>query len=478
MVSVRAPVLNRPGRLIRFFGKTCPDLDLFPTSGSSNGQKDFEANQNHFGAGDIPFKEADHTEISDTIANGGQNKPFFHIPFQLGAIEIFHSVPDSAGKKVELDACTLAKIFSRTIKYWDHEDIKKLNPTLNIPANQAIKVATRTSGSSSTSLTSQYLDLLAGANSQECPGAWSLHKDCSPDPECPEKKYGSKIKWPTDVEKVVGSSGMSSYLGKNEWAIGYVDAGHGWEKNLKEVELKNKNGEWVTSKTAEIEKAGTSVTLPPSFKDSWHNVSLMNAAGDTTFPITTFSYMYIHENQPDGESARLLEAFATFVLSDEGQDMLEDFGFVKLATDTLTKSRDALASVNWGTSAAWEFETADGKVGKDKDGNTIVGGLDSNGVATGANGLKVFSGKRGAWGDYERGVIKSDLEKLATRVATLEGHHEEPVKWYEDPQNQIDSALALGSLAFILGFIGTVLGGVALTRIKRASGGKYSGNIV
>ena len=43
---------------------------------------------------------------------------------------------------------------------------------------------------------------------------------------------------------------------------------------------------------------------------------------------------------------------------------------------------------------------------------------------------------------------------------------------------QIDSALALGSLAFILGFIGTVLGGVALTRIKRASGGKYSGNIV
>ena len=457
------------------FGKTSPDLDLFPTSGSSTGQKDFKANQNHFGAGDIPFKEADHKAISDTIANNGQNKPFFHIPFQIGAIGIFHSVPDSAGKKVELDACTLAKIFSRTIKYWDHEDIKKLNPTLNIPANQAIKVATRTKGSSSTSLTSQYLDLLAGANSQECPGAWSLHKDCSPDPECPEKKYGSKIKWPTDVEKVVGSSGMSSYLGKNEWAIGYVDAGHGWEKNLKEVELKNKNGKWVTSKTAEIEKAGTSVDLPPNFKNSWHEISLMDAAGDTTFPICTFSYLYIHETQLNGESARLLEAFATFVLSDEGQGMLKEFGFVKLAADTLAKSRAALASVTWDppggtTTTAWEFETA---TAKNKDGGAITGAGGS-----GPNGLKVFSVKRGAWGDYERGVIKSDLEKLAARVATLEGHHEEPVKWYEDPQNQIDSALALGSLAFILGFIGTVLGGVALTRIKRASGGKYSGNIV
>ena len=464
MVSVRAPVpstpINRPRCLIRLFGKTSPDLDLFPTSGSSTGQKDFKAEQNHFGSGDIPFSSDNYNEVTTT--NG---KPFFHIPFQLGAIGIFHSVPDSAGKKVDLDACTLAKIFSRTIKYWDHEDIKKLNPTLNIPANQAIKVATRTKGSSSTSLTSQYLNLLAGASSTECPNAWSLHATGDVN-----KKYGSDIAWPSDVEKVEGSSGMSNYLAKNEWAIGYVDAGHGWEKNLKEVELKNKNGKWVTSKTAEIAKAGTEVQLPPNFKNSWHEISLMNAAGDTTFPICTFSYLYIHETQLNGESARLLQAFATFVLSDEGQGMLAEFGFVKLAADTLAKSRTALASVTWGTSTAWEFETA---TGKNKDGGAIAGLAGS-----GPNGLKVFSVKRGAWGDYERGVIKSDLEKLAARVATLEGHHDEPVPWYEDPQKQIDGALALGSLAFILGFIGTVLGGVALTRIKRSTGGKYSGNIV
>ena len=66
----------------------------------------------------------------------------------------------------------------------------------------------------------------------------------------------------------------------------------------------------------------------------------------------------------------------------------------------------------------------------------------------------------------------------AAMSAVLEGHHDEPVKWYEDPKKQIDGALALGSLAFILGFIGTVLGGVALTKIKRMSGGKYSNNIV
>ena len=55
---------------------------------------------------------------------------------------------------------------------------------------------------------------------------------------------------------------MSGYLAANEWAIGYVDSGHGHEKKLKEVELKNKNGKWVTSKTADIAAAGDAVDPP------------------------------------------------------------------------------------------------------------------------------------------------------------------------------------------------------------------------
>ena len=445
------------------FGKTPPDLDLFHTSGSSTGQKDFIANQNHFGAGDIPFKSADYTTVTTT-----NSKPFFHIPFQLGAIGIFHSVPDSAGSKVDLDGCTLAKIFSRQIKFWDHADIMKLNPTLSIPANTPIKVATRTLGSSSTSLTTQYLDLMAGASSTECANTWTLGS-------------GSTITWPEGVEKVEGSSGMSGFLAANEWSIGYVDAGHGHEKKLKEVELKNKNGKWVTSKTADIAAAGDAVTnIPTTWSNSWADVSLMNAAGDTTFPICTFSYLYIHSTQLSGESSALLQAFVTFVLSDDGQKMVEEFGFVKLSTATLLKARNVVKNVNNGgitwPSTPWKFETS---TGKGHDAGAWVG-HDSVAIATlsDPNGEKTFSVKRGAWGDYARGVLESDLDKLVARVAVLEGHHDEPVKWYEDPKKQIDGALALGSLAFILGFIGTVLGGVALTKIKRMSGGKYSNNIV
>ena len=383
------------------FGKIPPDLDLFPTSGSRTGQVDFMFDQNHFGSGDIPFKTDDYTTVTTT-----NSKPFFHIPFQLGAYGIFHSVPDSAGSKVDLDGCTLAKIFSRQIKFWDHADILALNPNLNIPANTPIKVATRTFGSSSTSLTTSYLDLVAGASSTDCPNTWTLGS-------------GSTISWPADVDYVEGSSGMSGYLAANPWAIGYVDSGHGHEKKLKEVELKNKNGKWVTSKTADIAAAGDAVTLPTTWSNSWADISLMNAAGDTTFPICTFSYLYIHTTPPTGDSGRLLQAFVTFVLSDEGQKMVQEFGFVKLSAATLLKARDAVKTITW-PSTPWKFETF---TGKGHDAGTWIG-HDSVAIATlsDPNGEKTFSVKRSS----RVSLVDVDVDLLKAKVDLLEASSSGP----------------------------------------------------
>ena len=49
-----------------------------------------------------------------------------HIPFALGAIAVFHSVPtgEIGGESLKLDACLLAKIFGGAITTWDHADIK------------------------------------------------------------------------------------------------------------------------------------------------------------------------------------------------------------------------------------------------------------------------------------------------------------------------------------------------------------------
>merc|ERR1719214_566276 len=85
------------------------------------------------------------------------SREMVHLPFVVGAIAVFHSVPGTAtSTPIDLDACTLAKVFSRQITTWDHPDIKALNPGMTMPS-QAIVVVRRVLGSSSTSGLTNYL---------------------------------------------------------------------------------------------------------------------------------------------------------------------------------------------------------------------------------------------------------------------------------------------------------------------------------
>ena len=63
-----------------------------------------------FGAGDIPFDKGDFAAMQ------AAGRDFFHIPFVLGAISMFHSVPEAeAPGGLNMTGCVLAKLFSRNI---------------------------------------------------------------------------------------------------------------------------------------------------------------------------------------------------------------------------------------------------------------------------------------------------------------------------------------------------------------------------
>ena len=121
--------------------------------GSSTGQAEFKggdnfAPNNDFGSGDIPISTEDYNALT---AAGVE---FVHLPIVLGAISLFHSVPNVStvpGQGLNLTACVIARIFKREITTWDHEDVQAMNPNLNLPSeNYPITVAHRVLGSSST----------------------------------------------------------------------------------------------------------------------------------------------------------------------------------------------------------------------------------------------------------------------------------------------------------------------------------------
>ena len=402
---------------------------------------------------------------------------FIQVPFVIGGIGFFHSVPASYGE-IDLDACLLAKIFNRDITRWNDPEILVNNPNL-ASLDQPITVARRVEGSSSTSLITKYLN-------QKCPEVWAPAATMVGKEPCSATKTSSCVTWASDTVEAEGSGGISGYLAENPYSISYIDNGHGLSSGLGEIALKNADGNFVKPSTEDAVAGaalGSTGTLGATrdaslYTSTWADVTLMDQAGESTWPICTFSYMYI-ENDMSGwttgdepKTAALVKAFAQFVLSEEAQDMLPEFGFVGLPSSILLKARTAVNAIVLPAGAeAWKFE---------KDTNDL---LDMQTGVTDAmqsiigQGPLIFSSKRSAYADYERTKLVEKVAALQAQVTTLQAEHVtlHPRAWYDDPTKQIEGAAAVGALGFIFGFIGLVLGAVAMTRVKglakNASGG-------
>ena len=117
--------------------------------GASSAELLSEEPHNDFGSGDIPLSKYYYNALKE------KDIEMVHLPYVLGAISLFHNipnVPDGPGG-LNLTSCVIAQIFGRKITTWDDPAIIKLNEnlaTLLPRKNFPIKVARRVHGSSST----------------------------------------------------------------------------------------------------------------------------------------------------------------------------------------------------------------------------------------------------------------------------------------------------------------------------------------
>jgi len=258
--------------------------------------------------------------------------------------------------------------------------------------NPTIKAARRVLGSSSTSLMSQYLNLV-------CPDRWDigvgkggLNKDGS---------MKAPV-WPESTVPQQGSDGVANYVAATDFAIGYLDAGHGHKLGMNEIKLQNKDGMYLTSKEANIAGAANSATLPASDGD-WSAVSLLDQAGDNTWPITTFSYLYLRKDlTPLGSAGGVLRAFMQYVLSEEGQALVADYGFEPVSQKVLDLNAAAMSQLRFDPKAPmWDFELA---------GTTRP--LDGASLYT-------FSGKRRDTDLYQIASLEAKMAKMEETIAKM-----------------------------------------------------------
>ncbi len=293
----------------KWFGeyqKTHKDAQFnYQSIGSGGGIKQITARTVDFGASDAPMSDA---EIA--AAPG-----IMHIPTVLGAVAVvYNGLP--AGLKLSPEA--LADLFLGKITKWNDARIAMLNPGMKLP-DVAVTIAHRSDGSGTTAVFTDYL----GKVSSE----WKS-----------KVGVGKAVKWPVGLGGK-GNEGVTGLCKSTPGALGYVELAYASQNKLTMASLRNADGEFVAPSIASTSAAAAGVTLPADFR-----VSITNAKGKASYPISAFTYILLYKDQADAAKGRALTQFLWWA-THEGQVVAGPLDYAPLPAAVVSKVETALRTI-------------------------------------------------------------------------------------------------------------------------------------
>ncbi|MBI6855408.1 phosphate ABC transporter substrate-binding protein PstS [Pseudomonas lijiangensis] len=276
------------------YSKNSPNRINYQSIGSGGGIAQIKAATVDFGASDAPMSAEDLQ-----AAGLGQ------FPSVIGGIVPIVNVEGIESGKLKLDGETLAKIFMGTVKTWDDEAIKALNPGVTLPKTN-ITVVHRSDGSGTSYNFTNYLSKVS--------------------PEWKEKlQFGSTVKWPVGVGGK-GNEGVSAYVKQIKGSIGYVEYSYAATNKLAYTQLKNAAGKFVTP-TSKTFAAAADTADWASAKD--FGLIMTNAPGDEAWPITATTWIIMYKKAKNEERTAATFDFFKWSL-ENGQKQAEELDYVAL----------------------------------------------------------------------------------------------------------------------------------------------------
>ena len=258
----------------------------YQSIGSGGGIRQLSDQTVDFGASDSPMKDDEMAK-----AKGG---PVMHIPTVLGAVVITYNVPELT-QPLRLTGETIADIFQGKITKWNDTRIATLNPGARLPASD-ILVVHRSDGSGTTFIFSDYLATVSPT--------WA---------KAPGR--GKELQWPAGIG-AKGNEGVAGQVKQTPGSIGYVELAYAKQNKLAYAHVRNASGAFVEPTIASITAAAASANLPPN---SDYRVSIVNAPGASSYPISSFTWLLVYRNQPDTLKARKLTDFLRWALTEGEQ---------------------------------------------------------------------------------------------------------------------------------------------------------------
>ncbi|HET6669309.1 MAG TPA: phosphate ABC transporter substrate-binding protein PstS [Pyrinomonadaceae bacterium] len=293
------------------YGKLHSNVRIdYQSIGSGGGIKQIKEQTVDFGASDSPMKDEDLKSAPGELV---------HVPTVLGAVVLTYNLK-GIDKPLRFSPDVAADIFLGKIKKWDDARIKADNPEAKLPAAD-ITVVHRSDGSGTSAVFTDYLSKVSSEWKEQV-GA------------------GTSPKWPVGLGGK-GNEGVTGQVKQTPNTIGYVELAYAIQNKLPVAILKNRAGDFVEP-TFEAVTAAAAESLPTTPEDL--RVSITDAAGKGTYPISSYTYILVYKEQKDPVKGKALIDFLWWGIHD-GEQFARDLNYAPLPAEIVKRAEAKINSI-------------------------------------------------------------------------------------------------------------------------------------
>ncbi len=260
----------------------------YQSVGSGAGIKQIKAKTVDFGASDMPLKDED-------LAKDG----LVQFPTVIGGVVPVVNIKGITPGQIKLTGAVLAEIYLGKITKWNDPAITSLNPGVALP-DAAIAPVARADGSGTTFIFTNYLSKVS--------------------PEWKDKVgEGTTVKWLAGTAGK-GNEGVAAFVQRLPNSIGYVEYAYVKQNKMTFVQLKNKDGQWVSPNDDAFKAAAAGADWNKTF----YQITT-DQPGKAAWPITNPTYILMHKSQEKAASASAALKFFewAYVNGDKAADELD-----------------------------------------------------------------------------------------------------------------------------------------------------------
>jgi phosphate transport system substrate-binding protein len=286
----------------------------YQSIGSGGGIKQVTEGTVDFGATDGPMNDEQLKAYQDK-----HGSPVLHFPTVLGAVVPTYNIT-GVDATLNFTPEALAGIYLGKITKWNDPAIANANKGVKLPAEDIV-VVHRADGSGTTYCWTDYLSKVSDE--------WKT-----------KVNKGTSVNWPVGLGGK-GNEGVTGTVKNTPNSIGYVELIYAESNKIPYGTVQNSSGVFVKASLAAVSAAaaGAAKEMPDDFR-----VSITNAPGKASYPISTFTWLLIPQKFADASKRDALKGFLKWALAD-GQGYTEALSYAKLPKEVVTKELKAIDKI-------------------------------------------------------------------------------------------------------------------------------------